>query len=95
MAAERARRRILDDAEIRAMWTASADLGTFGAILKVLLLTGQRRDKVVTMTWEDVERERDPYKEIADSEPDSCNKWCVLRLGVSPHAGVHENDRHR
>jgi integrase len=52
--AERARRRILDDDEIRAMWTASADLGTFGAILKILLLTGQRRDKVVTMKWEDV-----------------------------------------
>jgi hypothetical protein len=52
--AERARHRILDDDEIRAVWAACADLGTFGAILKILLLTGQRRDKVVTVKWEDV-----------------------------------------
>ena len=54
MAAERARRRILDDDEVRAVWAACADLGTFGAILKILLLTGQRRDKVVTMKWDDL-----------------------------------------
>jgi integrase len=29
-------------------------LGTFGAILKILLLTGQRRDKVVTVKWDDL-----------------------------------------
>ncbi len=40
------RQRILDDDEIRALWKASADMRTFGAIVKLLLLTGQRRDKV-------------------------------------------------
>jgi integrase len=47
------RDRILTDDEIRALWQACD--GTFGALVKVLLLTGQRRDKVITMQWEDVE----------------------------------------
>jgi integrase len=49
---ERKRKRILTDDEIRALWKA-AD-GTFGALLKVALLTAQRREKVVTMKWDDI-----------------------------------------
>jgi len=48
------RKRILSDDEIRALWQACADAGTFGALVKVALLTGQRRDKVVTMRWDDL-----------------------------------------
>ena len=47
------RKRILDDDEIRALWN-TAD-GTFGALLKVALLTGQRKDKVATMMWSDID----------------------------------------
>jgi integrase len=43
--------RFLDDHEIRALWTASAEQGTFGAVCRVLLLTGQRREKVLRMHW--------------------------------------------
>jgi hypothetical protein len=48
------RKRTLSDDEIRAVWTARADAGTFGALVKTLLLTGQRRDKVATMRWDDI-----------------------------------------
>jgi integrase len=51
---DRQRQRILDDDEIRALFKAADEAGTFGAILKVLLLTGQRRDKVVSMKWDGV-----------------------------------------
>ena len=50
-----ARDRFLDDAEIRDLWTACADLGTYGALVQLLLLTGQRRDKVATMQWSDID----------------------------------------
>jgi integrase len=53
-AAARKRDRILNDDEIRSLWGACADAGTFGALLKTLLLTGARREKVLTMRWEDV-----------------------------------------
>ncbi len=46
------RARILDDDELRALWNAAE--GTFGAILKLALLTAQRREKIATMRWEDV-----------------------------------------
>lgn len=48
------RDRFLDDNEIRALWKATDDLGTFGALVKVLLLTGQRREKIATMKRSDI-----------------------------------------
>jgi integrase len=48
------RKRILGDDEIRAVWKACGKIGTFGALVKTLLLTGQRREKVVTMRWDDI-----------------------------------------
>jgi integrase len=53
-ASERARNRILEDGEIRAVWKACDDMGTYGALVKLLLLTAQRERKVVTMRWEDI-----------------------------------------
>ena len=51
---EKARTRILNDDEIRALWTAAEISGPFGAIVKLLLLTAQRREKVATMKWSDI-----------------------------------------
>jgi integrase len=48
------RKRILGDDEIGAVWKACGKIGTFGALVKTLLLTGQRREKVVTMKWDDI-----------------------------------------
>jgi integrase len=52
---ERERKRTLDDAEIRAVWRAADEAGTFGAIVKLALLTGQRREKIGTMRWADLQ----------------------------------------
>ena len=49
-----ARDRILNDNEIRRVWQAAGASGTFGALLKMLLLTAQRREKVTSMCWDDV-----------------------------------------
>src|SRR5262249_40216633 len=40
------------DDEIRKVWNAAE--GAFGDLVKLALLTGQRRDKVASMRWEDV-----------------------------------------
>jgi integrase len=52
--AARARKRILSDDELRTLWAAAGEVGTFGAFVKVALLTGQRRAKVAAMRWEDI-----------------------------------------
>ena len=48
------RARILDDDEIRALWKAAEDNSTFGAFLRLALLTAQRRQKLAEMRWQDV-----------------------------------------
>jgi integrase len=53
-ASERARDRILTDDEIRRVWKAADAVGTYGALVKVLLLTAQRLDKVVKMRRTDI-----------------------------------------
>jgi integrase len=50
----RKRARILNDEEIRAVWQATGDGGRFSAIVRLLFLTAQRRDKVAEMKWADV-----------------------------------------
>jgi integrase len=49
------RARVLDDAELRAIWQAAERNGTFGAIVRMCLLTAQRSRKVAAMKWPDIE----------------------------------------
>jgi integrase len=55
---ERARTRVLSDDELRVIWPLLADAGTFGAMLKTLLLTAQRRDEVANMSWKEIGEDR-------------------------------------
>ncbi|MCB1882559.1 MAG: site-specific integrase [Geminicoccaceae bacterium] len=55
---ERARERTLAEAEIRALWRATDDLGEYAVIVRLLLLTGQRREEVAAMRWEELDFER-------------------------------------
>jgi integrase len=53
---EQARDRVLTDAELANVWHAADRLGgPFGALVKLLMLTGQRRDEVARMTWSEVD----------------------------------------
>jgi integrase len=52
---DRARDRILDDAEIRLVWNeASKSQGSFPAFIKFLLLTGARRSEASNMMWNEM-----------------------------------------
>jgi len=50
----RKRARILDDDELRDVWNVAEGNGTFGAIVRLALLTAQRREKIASMKWEDI-----------------------------------------
>ena len=52
---ERARTRVLSDEEIRIIWPALGAAGTFGALVKALLLTAQRRDEVAHMRRKEID----------------------------------------
>jgi integrase len=51
-----ARERILSDDELRAVWNAAKAIGyPYGAIFRLLILTGQREREVANMRWPEIE----------------------------------------
>lgn len=52
----RSRDRVLTDEELRAVWHAADAIGwPFGPLVKLLILTGQRRDEVAEMRWGEID----------------------------------------
>jgi integrase len=51
---QRARTRVLSDEEIGVIWPALGRAGTFGTLVKTLLLTAQRRDEVAHMSHKEI-----------------------------------------
>jgi integrase len=54
---ERPRDRVLVDAELRAIWQ-SLDDSHYGTIVKLLMLTGQRRDEIAGLRWLEIDFDR-------------------------------------
>ena len=53
---EQSRDRVLSDDELGNVWRAAHQLGgPFGALVELLILTGQRRDEVARMAWGEVD----------------------------------------
>jgi integrase len=53
----RPRERVLDNAELAAVWLACAD-DDYGRIVKLLMLTACRRQEIGTMAWSELDRDR-------------------------------------
>jgi integrase len=49
------RARILNDEELKKVWRTADDAGQFGALIRLLLLTAQRREKLLTLQWGDID----------------------------------------
>jgi integrase len=53
------RDRVLSDSELRSIWIAADQVGyPFGSVVKVLVLTGQRRNEVAEMRWSELDLDR-------------------------------------
>jgi integrase len=51
----KSRERFLGDGEIRIVWQAADKLGgSYGALAKLLILTGARRNEIARLTWDEV-----------------------------------------
>jgi integrase len=50
---EKSRERVLSDAELKVIWKACPD-DDFGAAVKLLILTGQRRSEIGLLRWDEV-----------------------------------------
>ncbi|MCF6117519.1 MAG: hypothetical protein E5X48_21635 [Mesorhizobium sp.] len=65
------RKRVVNDAELAAIWTGCepepGDIGySFGSIVKLLMLTGQRRTEVAAMRWSELNLEAGTWDLSAD-----------------------------
>ncbi len=54
---EKSRDRVLSDSELKAIWSAVGD-DHYGAIIKLLLLTGQRANEMAGLRWSEVDFDR-------------------------------------
>jgi integrase len=50
---EKSRERVLSNAELKAVWNACAD-DDFGAAVRLLVLTGQRRTEIGSLRWDEI-----------------------------------------
>lgn len=55
------RDRVLSDDELRAIWKATKEPGAFNAIVRTLILTGQRREEVAGMSWGELSADRSAW----------------------------------
>jgi integrase len=55
-AEEKSRDRILTDQELRAVWQAAGQLGVYGSLVRLLILTGQRRGEIAGLMWSDLDK---------------------------------------
>jgi integrase len=51
---ERSRSRVLTDSELRAIWDATADAGDYAAVVRLLMLTGQRANEIAGLRWSEI-----------------------------------------
>ena len=51
---ERPRERTLSDAELKAIWAATAGIGAYDRIVRLALLTGCRRDEIGGLRWDEI-----------------------------------------
>jgi integrase len=55
-AEEKSRDRVLDDKELRKVWLAAGELGhPHAGIVKLLILTGQRRNEIAGLRWSEID----------------------------------------
>ena len=57
-AREQSRDRVLDDTELRKIWLAAGELGQpYAGIVRLLILTGQRRNEIAGLRWSEIDLE--------------------------------------
>jgi integrase len=78
----RARARILDDDELRALWAAAEANGVFGAFVRVALLTAQRREKVLAMRWEDISADGEWHIPAAEREKSTAGSLVLPQAAI-------------
>ena len=95
-----ARERVLDDAELAVIWRAaeSTDANVFGSLVRLLILTGQRREEVAGIAWPELSTDQQtwtiPANRTKNGKPHLVPLSAAARdvLSEGPDAAEHECD---
>ena len=53
---------MLSDEELRLVWSCAGENGDYGAIIRLLILTGQRREEVGAMRWSELDLDKSLWR---------------------------------
>ena len=81
----RPRDRILTDAELVAIWNA-APAGSYGRIVRLLMLTGQRREEIGGLCWSEIKRLDDAEMALIELPGDRTKNSRAHEVPLSPLA---------
>jgi integrase len=76
------RHRTLNDAELRHVWRAAADTGDHGIIVRLLILTGQRKSEIADLQWSEIKDGR------IELPPERTKNGRPHIVPLSPEAGA-------
>lgn len=65
-AEERTRDRVLTNEELRAIWQSTTNASDYNRIVRLLILTGQRREEIAGMRWSEVDLDAEVFTMLAD-----------------------------
>lgn len=93
-AREHERDRYLDDDELGRVWAAAEKIGwPFGPVIKLLILTGQRRQEVAGMKWAEIDLDRRLWTIPRDrAKSDRANEVPLSRMALDVLASLPSID---
>jgi len=82
-AVEKSRDRILSDDELRSVWRAAEQIGPpYGPLVKLLVLTGQRRGEIAGLSWSEIDLD----KQLISLPRERVKNNRVHQIPLSPQA---------
>jgi integrase len=89
------RDRILSDQEIRAVWAAGGEMGSFGRVARFLLATAQRRCEVSDATWDEFDLAQELWRLPRERTKSNrahvvpLSPLAIMLIAEAPRIGVH------
>jgi integrase len=89
---EKSRDRVLDDAELKTIWSGLDD-DEYGTIIRLLLLTGQRANEIAALRWSEIDFERDLIVLPAERTKNARVHQVPMSVAVRDLLKAREEDR--
>jgi integrase len=83
------RTRVLSDSELTAIWSASLQMGRFGTLVRLLILTGARKSEITHLRWSELASLDDPQMTLMTVQANRHKSRMQSRLPLS-QASVEE-----